>query len=120
MDAVENDQRVSVLQGKLQVPHSLALDTCANAIYVADRGASAVRRFNIAGEFAGVNHWDVQSPRHVHQLHPIGGLLRTERSSICKYVIALLASSAASFWQLIVVLFIMKHHAASNRHQCFS
>lgn len=44
---------VCVLQGKLQVPHSLALDTCANAIYVADRGASAVRRFNIAGEFAG-------------------------------------------------------------------
>lgn len=42
-----------VLQGKLQVPHSLAVDTCANALYVADRGAAAVRRFNIAGEFAG-------------------------------------------------------------------
>ena len=47
---------LSTLQGKLQVPHSLAIDTCANALYVADRGAAAVRRFNIAGEFAGANH----------------------------------------------------------------
>ena len=45
-----------LLQGKLQVPHSLALDTCANALYVADRGAAAVRRFNIDGDFAGVLH----------------------------------------------------------------
>jgi NHL repeat len=55
----------SALQGKLQVPHSLALDTCANAIYVADRGAAAVRRFNIAGEFAGANHRDMLCSHHV-------------------------------------------------------
>ena len=40
-------------QGKLQVPHSIAVDSCANALYVADRDASAVRRFHIAGDFAG-------------------------------------------------------------------
>lgn len=44
---------LSLSQGKLQVPHSIAIDTCENALYVADRGASSIRRFQITGDFAG-------------------------------------------------------------------
>ncbi len=40
-------------QGKLQTPHSIAVDDCVNALYVADRDAGAVRRFHMTGKFAG-------------------------------------------------------------------
>ena len=43
----------SPAQGKLQTVHSISVDSCAGALYVADRDAQAVRRFHIAGDFVG-------------------------------------------------------------------
>ena len=34
--------------GKLQIPHSLAIDECEGALYVADREAAAVHAFSLA------------------------------------------------------------------------
>ncbi len=40
-------------QGRMRVPHSLFVDDCADAVYVADRDAGAVHRIQIRGEETG-------------------------------------------------------------------
>ena len=37
-------------RGKMDVPHSLVLDECADSLYVADREHSEVHRFSISGQ----------------------------------------------------------------------
>lgn len=37
-------------QGKMNVPHSLALEECSNSLYVADRENSQVHRFSISDQ----------------------------------------------------------------------
>ena len=48
-------------QGRLALPHSVAVDDCASALYVADLEGRAVRRFSTAGADAGklTGSWDV-------------------------------------------------------------
>ena len=37
-------------RGKMDVPHSLALEECSNSLYVADRENSQVHRFSISDQ----------------------------------------------------------------------
>jgi len=49
------------LQGRLALPHSVAVDDCASVLYVADLEGRAIRRFSTAGTDAGklTGSWDV-------------------------------------------------------------
>ena len=51
----------NVMQGRLVLPHSVAVDDCADALYVADLEGRAVRRFSTRGTDAGklTGSWDV-------------------------------------------------------------
>ena len=50
-------------QGRLALPHSVAVDDCAMALYVADLEGRAIRRFSTQGADAGklTGSWDVSA-----------------------------------------------------------
>ena len=49
-------RRRHCMQGRMKVPHSLFVDDCADAVYVADRDNGAVHRIQIRGKEAGGEH----------------------------------------------------------------
>ena len=52
------------MQGRMRVPHSLFVDDCADAMYVADRDNGAVHRIQIRGKEAGG-----EPPRDRHNMN---------------------------------------------------